>query len=207
MAEQSSSLWRAPLPLLLASTSSARRRVLEAAAVPVESEAAGIDEREVETQSGLTDPVAVATLLARSKAMAVAARRQNRLVLGADQTLALGDRRFSKPADRAAAAVQLRALSGTAHHLHSAICVVCDGRVAFEHCGTAKLTMRPLSEEMIDAYLTAAGTAALASVGAYQIEGIGIHLFERIEGDHFTILGLPLLPLLAYLRRERWVAA
>jgi septum formation protein len=201
-----SSLWLAPSPLLLASKSSARRHVLEAAALPVEIEAADIDERAVEMQSRLTDPAAVAMLLARSKATAVAVRHPERLVLGADQTLALEQRRFSKPADRDAAAAQLRALSGKTHYLHSAICLVHENRIVFEYRGVAKLTMRVLSDAMIDTYLDAAGSAALASVGAYQIEGIGIHLFDSVEGDHFTILGLPLLPLLDYLRREGWVA-
>ena len=207
MAVGSSSLWHAPAPLLLASKSSARRRVLEAAAIPVETEAADIDERAIETQSGLTDPAAVAMLLARSKALAAAAHHPARLVLGADQTLALGERRFSKPADRAAAAAQLRALGGRSHHLHSAICLASEGRVLFAHCSVATLTMRALSEDMIDTYLDMVGSDALTSVGAYQIEGAGIHLFERVEGDHFTILGLPLLPLLDHLRREGWLAA
>lgn len=206
MIDKSSSLWLAPSPLLLASNSSARRRVLEAAAVPIEIEAADIDERAVEMQSQLTDPAAVAMLLARSKAMAVSVRHPDRLVLAADQTLSLDNRRFSKPADRQAAAEQLRTLAGKSHQLHSAIALMSESRVLFEHCSVAKLTMRALSETMIDAYLDAAGSAALTSVGAYQIEGVGIHLFEKVDGDHFTILGLPLLPLLVYLRQQGWLA-
>jgi septum formation protein len=128
-----------------------------------------------------------------------------RLVLGADQTLARGNKRFSKPANRAAAAGQLRALRGRTHELHSALALVRDGAVLFDCVESARLTMRKISDRFIDDYLDMAGAAALASVGAYQLEGIGIHLFERVEGDYFTILGLPLLPLLAYLRQNGFV--
>ena len=128
-----------------------------------------------------------------------------RLVLGADQTLARGDTRFSKPANRAEAAAQLRALRGRTHELHSALALVRDGDVLFECVDTARLTMRDFSDRFLDDYLDMAGDAALASVGGYQLEGIGIHLFERVEGDYFTILGLPLLPLLAFLRQNGFV--
>jgi len=140
--------------------------------------------------------------LARAKAAAVARSVPGRLVLGADQTLARGNKRFSKPANRAAAAEQLRALRGRTHELHSALALVRDGAVLFDCVDSARLTMRKISDRFIDDYLDMAGTAALASVGAYQLEGIGIHLFERVEGDYSTILGLPLLPLLAYLRQN-----
>ena len=165
-----------------------------------------IDERAVEAQAGVPTPVAAAQLLARAKADAVAAERSGHLVLGADQTLARGPERFSKPSGRAAAAEQLRRLSGQSHELHSAIALVRDGEVLFEHVDSARLTMRDFSDVFIDDYLDMAGDAALASVGGYQLEGIGIHLFERVEGDYFTILGLPLLPLLAFLRQNGWVA-
>jgi septum formation protein len=121
-------------------------------------------------------------------------------VLGADQTLALGERRFSKTASLAAAREHLRALAGKAHTLHSAAALARDGKVLFESVTTARLYMRPLSDDALDAYLVAAGARVTASVGAYQLEGLGVHLFEKIEGDHFTVLGLPLLPLLAYFR-------
>jgi septum formation protein len=132
----------------------------------------------------------------------VAADARGRLVVGADQTLALGRRRFDKPSDRAAARAQLRALAGRTHELHAAVAVARGRDVLFEDVGIARLTMRALSEESLDRYLDAAGAAVTATVGAYQLEGLGVHLFERIDGDHFTILGLPLLPLLAYLRAE-----
>ena len=124
-------------------------------------------------------------------------------MIGADQTLALGERLFSKPSGRAQAAEQLRLLAGNSHALHSAVAVARDGKIVFADVSVATMTMRKLSDSEIEAYLDAAGEAVTSSVGAYQLEGLGVHLFERIEGDHFTILGLPLLPLLAFLRSER----
>ena len=195
-------LWRAATPLVLASGSAVRRTLLEAAGIPVEARPARIDERAIEASAPSDDPSAVAALLAREKALRVAMELPGRLVVGADQTLALGNRRFDKPADRAAARAQLQALAGRTHELHSAVAVVRGRDVRFEHVGVARLTVRPLSDDFLDRYLDAAGAAVTASVGAYQVEALGVQLFERIDGDHFTILGLPLLPLLAYLRAE-----
>jgi len=199
-------MWLKPEPLVLASRSAIRRTVLQAAGIPVEVFPADLDERAIEARASASDPGEVAALLARSKAEAAAASRPRRLVLGADQTLALGSRRFSKPADRAAARDQLLALRGKTHALHSAVAVVRDGEVLYQGGEVARLTMRPFSETFLDCYLEAAGPAVTASVGAYQLEGIGIHLFERIEGDHFTILGMPLLPLLKFFRQQEFVA-
>jgi septum formation protein len=126
-------------------------------------------------------------------------------VLGADQVLARGATRFNKPANRAEAADQLRRLRGRTHELHSALTLVRDGAVLFDCVDSAQLTMRAISDRFLEEYLDMAGDAALASVGGYQLEGIGIHLFERVGGDYFTILGLPLLPLLAYLRQNGFV--
>jgi septum formation protein len=123
-------------------------------------------------------------------------------VLGADQTLALGERMFTKPASRNQALEQLRALSGREHELHSAMCLARAGKILFETTETARMQMRPLGEPFLTTYAEAAGAALTASVGAYQVEGLGIHLFESIAGDHSTILGLPLIPLLAFLRRN-----
>lgn len=193
-------LWRDAAPLVLASKSDIRRALLTAAGVAVEIIPSDVDERAVETAASPASPSAAAAVLARAKATAVSRLCPGRLVLGADQVLALDDRRFTKPPDRAAARAQLRSLAGRSHELHSAVAFVEDGTVAFEHVGTARLTMRALSDEFLELYLDAAGTAATASVGAYQLEGLGVQLFERVEGDYFTVLGLPLLAALDFLR-------
>jgi septum formation protein len=200
------SLWLLPEPLVLASRSAVRRAVLEDAGIPVEVRPADVDERAIESELGSTGPEQVAALLARAKATAVAARMAGRIVLGADQTLALDTRRFSKPAERAQAREQLSALRGRTHSLHSAVAVVRDDTVLHEGVATARLTMRSFSDQFLERYLDEAGHAVTASVGAYQLERIGVHLFDRIEGDHFTVLGLPLLPLLAFFRQQGFVA-
>jgi septum formation protein len=199
-------LWRGKDSLILASQSRARQTLLANAGISFEAVPADIDERAAQQASSLTMPGDIAALLAREKALWVSSRRPGKYIVGADQTLALGDRLFSKPAGRAQAAEQLRALAGRAHELHSAVAVARDGKILFADISMARMTMRPLDEAAIGAYLEAAGEAVTSSVGAYQLEGLGVHLFERIEGDHFTILGLPLLPLLAFLRSERLLA-
>jgi septum formation protein len=195
-------LWTAAEPLVLASGSSARQKLLAAAGVPIEVQPADLDERKIEAGAAALDAAAMAGLLAREKASLVGRRRPGRLVLGADQILALDGKRFAKPADRAAARAQLRALCGRSHELHSAISFVQDATVLFEYVGTARLSMRAFSESFLDLYLDAVGGAAIESVGGYQIEGFGIQLFERVEGDYFTILGLPLMQALVFLRRH-----
>ena len=200
------SLWLAADPLVLASKSAARRAVLEAAGIPLAVRPADLDERALEPGAAAAGAGAVAAYLAREKAAHVARQNPGRLVLGADQTLALGAQRFAKPADRAAARDQLRALSGRTHELYAAIAFAADTRVLFEHIGVARLTMRRLSDRMLDLYLDAAEGVATASVRGYQIEGLGIQLFERIDGDYFTILGLPLLAALDFLRRRGCLA-
>ncbi len=152
--------------------------------------------------SARSAPAEIAGLLARAKASVIAGLRPGRLVLGADQILSLGAERFAKPADRAAARTQLRALSGRTHQLQSAITFMQDATVLFEYVGVARLTVRSLSDRFLDQYLETVGSAATTSVGAYQIEGPGVQLFERVEGDYFTILGLPLLAALDFLRRR-----
>jgi len=200
------SLWLAGEPLVLASKSVIRHAILRDAGIPVAVEPADIDERAIEQRSAEHDAGELAAMLAREKARTIAARLPGRLVLGADQTLALGERRFSKAADRAGARRQLAALRGQTHELHSAVALVRGSSVLFEHREVARLTMRSFSDEFLEAYLDAAGTAVTASVGGYQLEKVGIQLFEHIQGDHFTILGLPLVPLLEYLRTAGWLA-
>ena len=199
-------LWRGKAPLILASQSAARKMLLANAGLAFEAIPADIDERAVEAASQFASPREIAALLAGEKAKAVSILHPGRYVIGADQTLALGERLFNKPAGRAQAKGQLRDLAGHTHELHSAVAVARDGEVLFGDVSIARMTMRPLSDGDIEAYLDEAGEAVTSSVGAYQLEGLGVHLFERIEGDHFTILGLPLLSLLAFLRRERLVA-
>lgn len=199
-------IWRGDKPLVLASQSRARQMLLANAGLACEALPADIDERGIVAASGLSDPVAIARHLAREKAIHVSKQRPGQFVIGADQTLALGSRQFNKPAGRAQAAAQLAVLAGQTHELHSAFCIAYDGQALFDDVSSARLTMRPLTAAAIDAYLDAAGEKVTASVGAYQLEGLGVHLFERIGGDHFTILGLPLLPLLDFLRRRGLLA-
>jgi septum formation protein len=199
-------VWRGSNPLILASQSRTRQMLLANAGLGCEALPADIDERAIQQNSELLAPGEIASLLAREKALWVSSRKLGHYVIGADQTLALGDRLFNKPRDRRQAGEQLGALAGRRHELNSAVAVARDGEIVFEDVAVAGMTMRPLNETEITAYLDAAGEAVMSSVGAYQLESLGVHLFERIEGDHFTILGLPLLPLLGFLRRQRLLA-
>ncbi|KRQ07207.1 Maf family nucleotide pyrophosphatase [Bradyrhizobium manausense] len=199
-------LWRGKTPLILASQSSARKMLLANAGLEFKAITADIDERGIQVASKLSNPREIGLLLAREKAKAVSTNHPGSYVIGADQTLALGDRLFYKPAGRTQALAHLRDLAGRTHELNSAVAVAHDGKILFEDVSIARMTMRQMTEAELSAYLDAAGEAVTTSVGAYQLEGLGIHLFERLEGDHFTILGLPLLPLLAFLRSQRLVA-
>lgn len=198
----SANLWRGKRPILLASKSAARRALLVAAGIPFEAIAAEIDERGLETRLREEAAGTTAAHLARAKALVVAAANPDRLVVGADQVLALDGETFAKPGNLSEAKAQLERLSGRSHVLHSAVAVARADQVLFETADSATLTCRVFSADFIERYLAAVGERALDSVGAYQIEALGIQLFERIEGDQTTILGLPLLPLLAFLRRE-----
>jgi septum formation protein len=195
--------WSAPAPLILASKSLARRTMLSAAGIPIEIVHAQIDERAIERTLGeKRDPDELALLLSWEKASAVSFNLPSRIVVGADQTLAMGSVRFNKPADRDEAREQLRRLRGQSHTLQSAVTLVQDGSVLFKVVDTARLRMRNFSDRFLEEYLEAAGPSVTQSVGGYQLEKLGVHLFERVEGDYFTILGMPLLPLLAFLRQQ-----
>ncbi|WP_442755479.1 Maf family protein [Methylocystis sp. JAN1] len=196
------SFWRAEAPLILASKSAGRRQVLAQAGLPFESRPADVDERAIEAGLGAVGPDAIALALARAKASVVSAKAPGRLTLGADQVASCEGRVFGKAETIEKAAELLRFLSGRSHRLHSAVALLGDGAVLFETVAHADLTMRPLSEEFIAAYLNEMGEAALASAGAYQVEGLGAQLFSQVVGDHWTIMGLPILPLLDALRRE-----
>ena len=189
---------------ILASKSAARAAMLEAAGISVDLVAADIDERALDqawVQAG-NGPAEIARLLAEEKAKAVSLKHPDRYVIGADQTLALGSRRFSKPATIEAARDHLVALRGRTHHLHSGVASARAGVVVFRTVTSASMHVRDFTEAFLDSYLERMGTKVLNSVGCYQFEGEGIQLFDRIDGDYFTILGMPLLPLLAELRKE-----
>ncbi len=201
-------LWLYDSPLLLASGSLTRRSLLSNAGIVVEHVAANIDEREIERAlaragAGLD---AVACALSDAKALAVSAGHPGRLVLGSDQTLSCEGQAFHKPADRAAARAQIASLSGREHVLTSGFSLVRDGSVLARGLDTARLRMRALSGDAIERYLDAAGATALMSVGAYQLEHLGVHLFDKVDGNHFTVLGLPLFGVLHALREMGAVA-
>lgn len=192
-------------PLILASTSRIRVQLLEAAGLAFIVEPPGLDEsamREAVGGEKLLAPQDVAEVLARAKAEAVSELARKAYVIGADQVLSFGDTILSKPDSMESARRQLLDLSGKSHTLHTTVAVATNGEIVWAETHMASLTMRKLSPEFIGRYLAAAGEEVLSSVGAYQIESLGIQLFDKIEGDYFTILGLPLLPLLAALRRE-----
>lgn len=192
--------------MVLASRSPARRRLLEAAGIAVSVEPSEIDEEAVRETLGVSgetiEPGDVAEILSRAKAEDVSSRDPAAVVIGADQVLALGNRIFAKPRSVEEARRTLLGLRSRTHQLHSAVCLARGGAVTWAFVDTASLTMRSFSADFLEDYLARAGEAVLRSVGSYEIEGYGAQLFQRIEGDYFTILGLPLIPLLARLREE-----
>ncbi len=190
--------------IILASGSPFRRKLLENAGIAFSVVPPHLDERAIEeplANSGAT-PDDVALVLAEAKATVVSEAHPDAFVIGSDQTLSLGDEVFHKPADMEAARRHLLRLSGRTHQLNSAVVVARNGEAVWRHVAVAQMTMRTLDPAFVGRHLAQVGTIALSSVGAYQVEGPGIQLFERIEGDYFTIVGLPLLPLLAALREQ-----
>jgi septum formation protein len=201
----SSFLQAARPPLILASGSKSRARLLEAAGLAFIVEPPGLDEavmRQAVSGEGSLTPHDVAEVLARAKAEAVSELAPKAYVIGGDQVLALGDTILSKPETMEAARRQLLDLRGKSHTLHTSVAVATDGDAIWSETTIATLRMRKLSPEFIGRYLAAAGEEILSSVGAYQLESLGVQLFDKIEGDYFSILGLPLIPILDTLRRE-----
>jgi septum formation protein len=190
--------------IVLASASTARTAMLAAAGVSHRVDPATIDEGAVKRRlvAEGADAQRIAGRLADDKALAVGARHRDALVIGADQMLDCAGELFDKPRSPAEARAQLERLSGREHRLSSAVAVVREARVLWRHCAVARMRMRTLSPSFLDSYLAAAGDSVLLSVGAYRLEGLGAQLFERVEGDYFTVLGLPLLPLLGFLREQ-----
>ncbi|MCO5161475.1 MAG: Maf-like protein [Mesorhizobium sp.] len=189
--------------IILASASPFRLAMLRNAGIETEANPSRIDERAVEEAVGdaAISPENLAWILAEAKAEEVSERFPGALVIGSDQTLSLGDDVLHKAADMEEARRRLLRLSGRTHHLNSAVVLARDGKALWGHVSVARMTMRELDPGFVGRYLSRVGDQVLRSVGAYQIEGEGIQLFDTIEGDHFTIVGMPLLPLLAELRR------
>lgn len=192
-------LWRGS-PIILASRSKGRARLLTAAGIPFEAVDSQIDERALPGVDS-KPPEEQAAMLAREKALGVSLRFPGRVVLGADQTLAFAGQALHKAADFRAAIVKLSNLSGRAHELHSAVACMRNGELLCEFRDTAHIRMRTLSRTAIETYARAMGDSVLASVGCYEIEGVGANLLEQVRGDMFTVIGLPLFPLLSELRR------
>jgi septum formation protein len=184
--------------IVLASRSASRRAMLDAAGVQYDAVPASVDERALEASLDGAPAADVALALAEAKALALPS--DGRLVLGSDSLVVVGTKRFDKPASRADAAAHLRQFSGQPMELHSAAALAQDGAIVWRHAAIARLEVRPLSDAFIEAYLAAEWPAVSQCVGVFRIEGPGVQLFDRIEGDHFTVLGMPLLPVLAALR-------
>lgn len=196
--------------IILASASRSRRALMTGAGISARTEPADINETAIRTalqRSSETAPGDIAEILARAKAETISEAKHEAIVIGADQVLELDGEIFEKPPDMDAARKTILALRGKTHQLHASVAVARAGEAVWAHTATAHMTMRDFDAEFVGRYLSAAGEGVLGSVGAYQLEGVGVHLFSGIDGDYFTILGLPLLPLLDYLRGEGIVAS
>ncbi len=197
--------------IILASNSSGRAALLKGAGISFTKNAADLDERAIQealTVDGICpDPTDVALVLARAKAEVISQSAKNAYVIGADQVLALDDKIYEKPANMDIARNNLLTFRGRTHYLHAGVCVARNGETIWQHVETASMTMRDFSTDFLAQYLAQAGDSVQTSVGAYRLEETGIHLFEKIEGDYFTILGLPLIPLLDFFREQGIVAS
>jgi len=196
--------------IVVASSSLIRHELLKRAGIAFTVDPADIDEAAIRETLIANDaqiaPADVAEVLARAKGERVSARQPGSIVIAADQVLALGDRLFSKPADVDEARATLMELRGKTHQLQGAVVLALDDEIVWSHVETAHMTMRDFSVGFVSEYMLRAGADVCSSVGAYQLEGLGVQLFEKIEGDYFTILGLPMLPLLAALREHEALA-
>lgn len=193
--------------LILASTSPIRRTLLTGAGLVFNAVRPDVDEAQLKAEAKGLSPAELAVSLAAAKAVSVANRMSDALVIGADQVLNFQGRVFDKPESPAAARNHLKELRGKSHILETALCCAAGGKIVWQHHGQATLTMRSFSDEFLEDYLARMGPDVTTSVGGYKLEGAGIQLFDSIAGDYFTILGLPLLPLLDFLRRQDAVAA
>lgn len=195
-----------PERLILASRSAARRAMLTGAGVPFTAQDAGVDEDAIKASLQGIDPAELALELARAKALAVSRHDPEAWILGSDQTLDFDGGMISKARDLAEARVRLQQMRGHTHHLNSGVALARGGAVVWSGVDTARMTMRRFTDAFLDRYLEAEGEGLLGSVGCYRLEGMGSQLFDRVEGDYFTVLGMPLWPMLVELRRAGVIA-
>ena len=195
------------MSIVLASTSTIRRQILEHAGIAFETARPMADEDEIKRKSEHLDPGELAVVLAEAKALSVSSKYPEKTVIGGDQVLNLEGKALGKPANVVDAEAQLRSMRGRSHRLETAICCAIDGAIIWRHLARPALSVRDFSDEFLKSYLARAGDRVKLSAGSYQLESFGVQLFDAIDGDYFAILGLPLLPLLSFLRSRGMVAA